>query len=88
MSLPILIETLKHWKYLNLKSLGAVILTKFRLQIVKLQTKVLPTLTEHCKRQNVRFQVKYVWCFYFLTCNKILNTKRDGGQMALKHVAF
>jgi len=28
MSLLILIENLKHWKYLNLKTLGAVILTK------------------------------------------------------------
>jgi len=55
---------------------------------VKLPTKALHTLTEHCKRQNVSLQVKCMWCFYFLTCNKILNTKRDGGQMALKHVAF
>jgi len=72
MSLLILIEILKQWKYLNLKSLGAVILTKIRLQIVKLPTKALPTLTEHCKRQNVRFQVQYVWCFYFLLAIKFL----------------
>ena len=64
MSLLILIEILKHWKFLNLKRLGAVILTKNRLQSVKLPTKALPTLTEHCKRQNVRFHVKCIWCLY------------------------